>query len=76
MSDGEEPGPQVAGAAQPGVGTQGGKERLLEAVLGVGQTDGGDEEAKDIVAVLVEDRLKGRQLGPGHTQLTVAPQKT
>jgi hypothetical protein len=47
--------------AKLGVGTEGGHERLLEAVLCRVWTDAADEEPMELDAVLVDEELERRQ---------------
>ena len=58
----EQPGPEVARAAEARVGPHGGDPGLLKAVVGIHRTRRRDEEPVHLAAVRVEQRLKGRQL--------------
>ena len=58
----QQPRPQVARVLEIGVGTKGGDEGLLEAVVGVMAPNARGEEAEYISGVLVEQGLKRRQV--------------
>ena len=63
MGDRDQPAAQVAVVLQLRVGTQGGEEGLLEAVLGVGAADSPPQHRHHIGGVLVDQSLERRQLG-------------
>jgi hypothetical protein len=62
LRDPEEPGPQVVGPLEPRIAAHGRDPGLLEAVVRVAGPGGDYQEAVDLDAVGVEQRLKGRQI--------------
>ncbi len=61
LGDGVQPRPKVVGVAQSGVGTKGGHERLLQAVLRRIDADAADQEPMELGRVVVHQALKRRQ---------------
>ena len=60
MRDPEHPRTEIRCVSKAGICTQRGYEGLLEAVIRVVRPDGRDEEAIDVVAVLIEQSLERR----------------
>ena len=58
---------------QPRVGAQRGQERLLQAVLGIGHANAGDQKAMQLGGVVVDQPLEGGQV---HTYETPRGRRT
>ena len=73
VRDRVEPGAQVLGVAEGGIGAKRGHERLLEAILGFGRPDAGHEEAVQLGGVGVDERFERRQMHVSGTRQRPLP---